>query len=141
MYRMIGDWRTAVRIGNYWRDHYNIPHAHEVPDDEPNPDAGTSAFPGQAPDPSAALSSLDTPTRLMAHVIQVLRELPPTLLPQQMRMHMNHLIDSTELHTRVHLPELEMLAMHMDILAGFVRECGGPPLGDVHLTDADHSDL
>eukprot|EP00435_Cladocopium_sp_Y103_P071919 s357_g38.t1 len=130
-YKLVGDWRKAQKMGNYWRQHYGLPTLPVDPVPDTSPPTGVLHH-------IADVSALDYPTVYAAQLMTALRSLPQPALPEETRNQMLNLArDSQLLFTS---QDLHILGHQIHQLADFLSEATAPPL-DVLLTPAENSFL
>eukprot|EP00435_Cladocopium_sp_Y103_P010572 s995_g2.t1 len=87
-YKLVGDWHTAQKMGNYWRQHYG-PETLPV-DPAPAPEVRDPTA-GVLPD----VSTLDPATVYAAQLMTVCRSLPPAASPEQHRNQLLRLVQDS----------------------------------------------
>eukprot|EP00435_Cladocopium_sp_Y103_P070324 s1543_g35.t1 len=127
-YKLLGDWHTAQKLGNYWRQHYDLDTLpiEQVPDPAPS----TGALPG--------LEALDPATVYAAQLMTMFRFLPPTASPEQQRSQLLTLVQDSEVRNLFTPIDLNTLATQIHQLDDLVSEANALPM-EVHLTPSDAS--
>eukprot|EP00435_Cladocopium_sp_Y103_P041607 s2941_g11.t1 len=133
LYKLVGDWHTAQKMGNYWRQHYGLDTLPVDPVPDPAPPTGVLH---QLPD----VSALDPATVYAAQLMTVFRSLPQQDHPEQTRSQQLTLVQDSEVRTMFTPLDLHTLANQIHGLADLLSEATPPPPPpDVHLTPADAS--
>eukprot|EP00435_Cladocopium_sp_Y103_P075960 s26_g71.t1 len=141
-FKLVGDWPTAQRMGNYRRQHYRLETfpITTVPDSPPT----TPAASGTATLDPAMVSVV----RLMTEI----HNLPPAPSLAQSQSQLLAMVRDSDVLTEFNTVQLNTLAAQIHQLADLVAAAHSSPLetphpmevhstSDVHLTAADHDDL
>eukprot|EP00435_Cladocopium_sp_Y103_P050513 s747_g15.t1 len=143
-FKLVGDWPTAQRMGNYWRQHY-----------------GLETYPIDAvQDPSASppgsrTEALDSATVSAVRLITEIRNLPGAASLEEYRNQLLSMVRASEVLPAFNSVQLSTLAIQFQQLADVVAatESSGTlptaaslsmdtnPNADVHLTDVDDDNL
>eukprot|EP00435_Cladocopium_sp_Y103_P051496 s2195_g16.t1 len=122
--RLVGDWDQAQRLGNYWREHYNVATlpiapvegSHPVPD----PSDTTSAQSAPTGTALADTSTLDPATVYAAHLLTTLRSFPQPATPQETRDQMAALLADAQPPALITAGDLSFLGDLLHQLSAFV---------------------
>eukprot|EP00435_Cladocopium_sp_Y103_P023614 s3879_g5.t1 len=138
-FKLVGDWPTAQRMGNYWRQRYGL----ETFPTDPVPDRPLAT-------PAASgTETLDEATVYAAQLMTVLRNLPAATSNHSQLV---ALVRDSEILSHFSTVDLNTLATQIHQLAELVSNVHSLPMeapqpmdatatDDVHLTAADHNDL
>eukprot|EP00435_Cladocopium_sp_Y103_P022694 s2810_g5.t1 len=127
-YKFAGDWHTAQKMSNYWRQHYGLDTLPMDPVSAPDPPAGV------LPD----LTTLDPATVYAAQLMTVFRSLPPAASPDQKQSQLVTLVQDSEVRNMFTPIDLNTLATQIHQLADLLSEANALPM-EVHLTPTDAS--
>eukprot|EP00435_Cladocopium_sp_Y103_P049099 s2382_g14.t1 len=132
-YKLVGDWHTAQKMGNYWRQHYG-PETLPV-DPVPAPEVRDPTA-GVLPD----VSTLDLATVYAAQLMTVCRSLPPAAFPEQQRNQLLRLVQDSKVRNLFTPIDMNTLATQIHQLAGLLTKANALPM-EVHLTPTDAAQL
>eukprot|EP00435_Cladocopium_sp_Y103_P037923 s225_g10.t1 len=129
-YKLVGDWHTAQKMGNYWRQHYGLETLQMDP--VPVPDPPASVLPD--------VSTLDPATMYAAQLMTVCRSLPSAASPEQQRSQLLRLVQDSEVRNLFTPIDLNTLATQIHQLADLLSKANALPM-EVHLTPTDAAQL
>eukprot|EP00435_Cladocopium_sp_Y103_P050797 s1106_g15.t1 len=127
-YKLVGDWHTAQKMGNYWRQHYGLDTL--LMDPVSAPDLPTGVLPD--------VTTLDPATVYAAQLMTVFRSLPSAASPEQQRSQLVTLVQDSEVRNMFTPIDLNTLATQIHQLADLLSEANALPM-EVHLTPTDAS--
>eukprot|EP00435_Cladocopium_sp_Y103_P042091 s1761_g11.t1 len=119
-HRLVGDWKEAQRLGNYWREHYNVPIWRETSHPPPDPSATPSASLGPSVNSLADISALDPATVSVAQLLTTLRALPHPTTPQESQDQLTTSLQGTQLPHLFTASDLSLLGDQLHQLAALV---------------------
>eukprot|EP00435_Cladocopium_sp_Y103_P020737 s2934_g5.t1 len=127
-HRLVGSWRQAQTLGNYWRTHYGLPELALDPIDEDEEPRNTG-FPATATTPAAPvhysladISSLDPATVYAAQLLTTLKSFPQPATPQATRDQLTSLIQDSQLTSLLTPADLSILGDQIHQLASLLAE-------------------
>eukprot|EP00435_Cladocopium_sp_Y103_P071780 s1247_g38.t1 len=144
-FKLVGDWPTAQRMGNYWRQHYGLETypIDSVPELHP------------ATPPTSPTEVLDPATVSAVRLINEIRNLPGATSLEQYQNQLLAMARDSDVLAAFDSVQLSTLAIQIQQLSEVVaaaQSLGTPPLvsslsmdsdptDDVQLTDTDHLNL
>eukprot|EP00435_Cladocopium_sp_Y103_P061472 s334_g23.t1 len=109
-YKLVGDWPMAQRMGNYWRQHYELD---TYPVDAPSTAPSSSA-------PTLPTDALDTPTAVAVQLIREMTNLPPAASIDEYHHQLLTLVGTTGIFPSLTSAQLSTLAIQFRQLADVV---------------------